>query len=396
MKLRGLSATGIKDFLQCQLKVTFRYNRDIPSIKNDHAKIGIAVHEALEQYTLRMLKKKSFPDASDYEFALTTFMNSATSEGLENMGFYSDGRTMVTEYIDRYDPSEKVIAAEGFFKLETPDGVPIVGAIDKVVEINEDTIAIIDYKTARNALNTYELDTDIQLSMYDLAASIKWPQYKNRVLILDYVRINKKVSSYRTEEQQQDFRDFLVSIWTKMGNLEPEEATGRINTLCGWCDYNDYCPAYAQFLDNTLDKRTLTPLTSMEDGEFLDHWTDVASKKSIIENRQRELKMIANQRFMRGDDIAAEGKELYTTQAARTNYNIEEVMGIIPQEDLFEVLSVHKARLDKYVRNRPDLKPALSKVAKVSYNAPVFKTRTVKVEENETADQDKSTAAIAG
>ncbi len=392
MKLRGLSATGIKDFLQCQLKVTFRYNKEIPSIKNDHAKIGIAVHEALEQYTLRMLKKKSFPDASDYEFALTTFMNSATHEGLENMSFYSDGRTIVTDYIDRYDPSEKVIAVEGFFKLKTPEDVPIVGAIDKVVELNADTIAIIDYKTARNALNTYELDTDIQLSMYDLAASIKWPEYKNRVLILDYVRIDKKVSSYRTEEQRQDFRDFLTSIWTQMNNLEPDDIKGRINNLCGWCDYNDYCPAYAQFLDNTLDKRVLTPLTAMEDGEFLEHWSDVSNKKSILENRQRELKMIANQRFMRGDDIVADGKELYTTQAARTNYNIEDVLGIIPQEDLFEVLSVHNARLNKYVKSRPDLKPALSKAAKVSYNAPIFKTRALKVEKNETAKQDTSAA----
>jgi RecB family exonuclease len=392
MQIRGLSATGIKDFLQCQLKVTLRYNREITSIKNDHAKIGIAVHEALEQYTLRMLKKKSFPDASDYEFALATFMNSATEEGLENMGFYSDGRRIVTDYIDRYDPSEKVIAAEGFFKLETPDGVPIVGAIDKVVELNENTIAIVDYKTGRNTLNTYELDTDIQLSMYDLAASIKWPQYKNRVLILDYVRLEKKISSYRTEEQRQDFRDFLTSLWTQMNNLEPGEVKGRINNLCGWCDYKGYCPVYTQFLENTLDVDVVTPLTDMTEGDFLEHWSDVANKKSILENRQRELKMIANQKFMRGDDITVDGQELYSTQASRTNYNIEDVMEIVPQEDLLEVLSVHKARLDRYVKGRPDLKPALLKIAKVSYNAPVFKIRTVKVEENAAADQDTNAA----
>lgn len=396
MQIKGLSATGIKDFLQCKLKVTFRYNKEIPSIKNDHAKIGIAVHEALEQYTLRMLKKKSFPDASDYEFALATFMNSATNEGLENMSFYSEGRRIVTDYIDRYDPAEKVLAVEQFFKLKTPEGVPIVGAIDKVVELNENTIAIIDYKTARNALSTYELDTDIQLSMYDLAASIEWPEYENRVLILDYVRIDKKVSSYRTEEQRQDFRDFLTSIWTQMNTLEPDEVEGRINHLCGWCDYKGYCPAFAQFVENTLDKQTIKPLTDMTDEEFLVHWTDVADKKSILENRQRELKMIANQRFMRGDDIAAAGQELYSTQAARTNYDIEDVVNIVPQEDLFEVLSVHKARLDRYVKDRPDLKPALSRVAKVSYNAPVFKTRTAKVEENGTSEQDKSAARSAG
>jgi RecB family exonuclease len=392
VEIKGLSATGIKDFLQCKLKVAFRYDRDFPSVKNDHAKIGIAVHDAIEQYTLRMLKKKSFPDAGDYEFALTTFMNSATAEGLENMGFYSDGRRIVTEYIDQYDPSEKIVAVEEYFKLKTPEDVPIVGAIDKAVELNENTIAIVDYKTSRNALNTYELDTDSQLSMYDLAASILWPQYENRVLILDYVRIDKRVSSYRTEEQRQDFRDFLTSIWTQMNNLEPEEIKGRINNLCGWCDYKDYCPVYAQFLKNTLDKNIVKPLTGMTDEEFLEHWSDVSSKKSILENRQRELKMIASQRFMQGEDISAAGQELYSSQAARTNYNIEDVVGIIPQEDLFEVLSVHKARLDKYVKGRPDLKPSLSRVAKVSYNAPVFKTRAVKVEENETVNQDTSAA----
>jgi RecB family exonuclease len=396
MKIKGLSATGIKDFLQCHLKVSFRYNREIISIKNDHAKVGISVHEALEQYTLRMLKRKCFPDVADYEFALSVFMNTATAEGLENMSFYSDGRRIVTEYIDRYDPAEKIVSVEGFFKLKTPEDVPIVGAIDKVVEINEDTIAIVDYKTARNALNTYELDTDIQLSMYDLAASIKWPQYKNRVLILDYVRIDKKVSSYRTEEQRQDFRDFLTSIWSLMNNLEEDEVKGRINTLCGWCDYKEYCPTYTQFLKNTIDKRTLTPLVDMEDSEFLDHWVQVSSKKSILENRQRELKMIANQRFMRGDEVAAAGQELYSTQASRTNYNVEDVVNIIPEEDLLEVLVVNKARLDRYVKNRPELKPSLSKVAQISYNAPVFKTRAIKVDKNGTAESDTFTDRETG
>jgi len=392
MKIKGLSATGIRDFLQCKLKVVLRYNREVSSIKNDFAKLGIAVHTALEQYTRRMVKKQSFPDASDYEFALTTFMNSATEEGLESMSFYSDGRTMVTEYIDRHDPSEKIVAVEEFFKIKTPEGIPIVGAIDKVVQINEDTIAIVDYKTSRTTLNNYELETDIQLSMYDLAASIIWPQFKNRILVLDYVRINKKISSYRTEESRQDFTDFLSSVWLKFNTLAEEDAKGRLNKLCGWCDYHSYCPEYAKLMTNKLN--IMPPLTDMADAAFLEHWDDVTNKKSILENRQRELKMIANERFMRGEDIASQGQELYSTQASRTNYHIEDVVGIIPQEDLFEVLAVNKARLDRYVKERPELKTSLSKVAKVSYNAPMFKTRAVKVieEEDGAVNQDSSAA----
>jgi len=196
MEIKRLSATAIRDFLQCALKLVFRYDREISSVKNDHMKIGIAVHEALEQFTRRMLAKKSFPDASDYEFAITSFMNAATREGLETMSFYSDGKKIVTDYLDKYDPSEEILDVEHRFKIITPEGVPIVGAIDKVVKINDDTIAIIDYKTSRTAMTNWELRDDIQLSMYDLAASLIWPEYTNRLLYLDYVRIDKQPSTY--------------------------------------------------------------------------------------------------------------------------------------------------------------------------------------------------------
>ncbi|MEE8300644.1 MAG: PD-(D/E)XK nuclease family protein [Desulfatiglandales bacterium] len=373
--MKSLSATGIRDFLQCVLKIVFRYDREIVSMKNDHMKIGIAVHDALEQFTRRMLAKKSFPDASDYEFAVSIFMNSATKLGLEKLSFYSDGKKIVTDYIDKYDPSEEIIDVEYRFKLETPEGIPIVGAIDKVVKINEDTIAIIDYKTSRTAMTSWQLQDDIQLSMYDLAASMIWPEYKNRILYLDYVRIDKQVSTYRTDEDRETFREFLVSMWTQFSKVEEEEVRGRINNLCGWCDYKIYCPTYEAFINS--DSIALTPLTEMEDSEFLDHWTSVNDKKSALESRQRELKMIASERSMQGNDITDETRELYTTQAARTNYEIEEVVGIMPKEDLFTVLAVNKARLDRYVKDHPDLKTPLQKIAKVNYNAPVFKIKKV-------------------
>jgi hypothetical protein len=227
--------------------------------------------------------------------------------------------------------------------------------------------------------------------MYDLAASIIWPEYENRVLYLDYVRMGKSVPSYRTERQRQEFREFLVSIWKQMNQLVDEEAKGRINSLCGWCDYKTYCPEYSAYLNQREHK--LAPLTEMDDAKFLEHWELVASKKTILESRQRELKMIANERFMRGDNIAANGQELYSTQAARTNYDIAEVLEVIPQEDLFEVLAVNKARLDRYSKDRPELKPKLSSIAHVSYNSPVFKIRSAPKEKLDgAANQDESAA----
>lgn len=382
MKLRGLSATGIKDFLQCQLKTVFRYDREIQRVMNDHARIGIAVHEALEQFTRRMMAKQSFPEQSDYEFAVTIFMDKATEEGLTDMGFYTEGKDMVIEWIDRYDPSEKILEVEHFFKIKTPDDIPIVGAMDKVRIINDDTIEIVDYKTSRNTLTAWQLKDDIQLSMYDLAASVVWPQYSNRILTLEYPRINKSVSAYRTKDQRGTFRQFLVSIWKQMNEVVDEEVKGRINSLCGWCDYKNYCPAYADLV-NSKDT-VLTPLADMDPDNFLEHWQHIANSKGILESRQREMKMIASERSVIGEKISSTTRELYSTQAGRTNYDIEDVVDIIPEDDLYSVLAVNKAKLDRFVKDRPDLKDSLSRIAKVSYNAPVYRVRELKVEDDKT------------
>lgn len=380
MQLKGLSATGIKDFLQCQLKTVFRYDRQVRRVMNDHARLGIAVHEALEQFTRRMLLKQSFPDQSDYEFAVTTFMNKATSEGLTDMGFYADGKAMVTEWIDRYDPAEKILDVEYFFKIKTPEDIPIVGAIDKVRILNDDTIEVVDYKTSRTAMTVWQLRDDIQLSMYDLAASILWPEYSNRVLTLEYPRINKSVSSYRTQNQRDTFRQFLVSIWKQMNSVVDEETEGRINNLCSWCDYRNYCTAYGELINS--DSVVLAPLADLSPDEFLDQWQRIANQKNILEARHREMKMIASERAVLGENVVSPRKELYSTQAARTNYDIEDVVEIIPGDDLYSVLAVNKAKLDRFVKDRPELKDPLSRVAKVSYNAPVYRIRERKVEDD--------------
>lgn len=389
MELRGLSATGVKDFLQCKLKTVFRYDREIPRVMNDHARVGIGVHEALEQFTRRMMSKKSFPDQSDYEFAVTTFMNKATDIGLTKMEFYEDGKIMITEWIDRYDPSERVLEVEHFFTINTPEDIPIVGAMDKVRIINDDTIEIVDYKTSRQALTSWQLKDDIQLSMYDLAASIVWPQYSNRILTLEYPRIDKSVSSYRTVEQRETFRQFLVSIWKQMNEIVDEEQTGRINNLCGWCDYSPYCPAYAETISDT--RRILPAVTDMDPDSFLEHWQHIAGQKSILENRQREMKMMASEKAVLGETISTANKELYSTQAGRTNYDIEDVVDIVPEEDLYSVLAVNKAKLDRFVKDHPELKDPLAKVAKVSYNAPVFRVKELKVNDD-VAEQNSSAA----
>lgn len=385
MEVRSLSATAIRDFLQCQLKLVFRYDREKIGFKNDYARLGIAVHEALDQLTKRMSAKKTFPDVSDQEFAMSVFMHKAVEEGLEQLSFYKQGREIIDKFINRFDPAEEVLEVEYRFKLTTPEGVPIAGAIDKVVKINDNTLAIVDYKTARNALTPYELEDDIQLSMYDLAASLLWPEYENRLLFLDYVRLDKKVSTCRSDEERESFRSFLQSVWTQINKLPEKEVRGKINTLCGWCDYRTYCDEYAALLQSTK-LSPIPAITEMSDDEFIEHWEQTAAFRSVVDARLRELKMFAHTRFMEGEDIKGAGKELYSVQGSRTTYDLDNIVDLIPRDDLMSLLTVNKSRLDNYAKNDSTLRNRLSQVAQVSYNAPSYKTRALKEEDLESDD----------
>ncbi len=102
---------------------------------------------------------------------------------------------------------------------------------------------------------------------------------------------------------------------------------------------------------------------------------------------------IATNKFLEGHDIRAEGKELYSTQASRTNFDIEKNVDIIPQEDLYSVLNVNKARLDRYSKDDPDMRAKLQRIAQVNYNAPVYKTRAVREEVDEPVLNQNESAA---
>src|SRR5690606_13052786 len=99
--------------------------------------------------------------------------------------------------------------------LEWPFAIPlekdgqkltIGGKIDRVDVISDGKIEIIDYKTGSNVPNQREVDKDMQLTFYALAATKvkEEPFGKNPddiILSLYYFDTQKKLSTTRTREQ---------------------------------------------------------------------------------------------------------------------------------------------------------------------------------------------------
>jgi len=320
------------------------------------------------------MKKQNFT-ASDIRKIKDTYRTVAAKEGIQSMSIYDDGLEMVLSRVDDFVAGE-IKTIEDRFRVTTNEGVTIIGAMDKVVELDEDTLVVIDYKTSKYVSNVEELRSDIQLSMYDLVASIKYPGYKRIILSLDYLR-HEQVYTYRTVKERDTFAKYIASIYEAMMNMEERHAKPEINDMCNWCDHKDSCPDYK----NILSEKSIFSknLTQFSDEELVHQYLSVKSKSRILYNFEQELKRHIMERInTEGTDLTGEGKLLYIKQNRNMQYDPTTVAKSIPQKDFLKMITVGKKHLDEYLREHPDLKPKIMETSTKAYTSPFLAYRTLK------------------
>ncbi len=145
-----LSATHLNAYLSCPISFYYQNLLRVPSVKNESACIGTAVHEAISIIHRSFGENGIFPDLG--------FLLKAFEQKMKNQYIYFNQKTfeskmeygknyLTTFYnnnIERWK-SETVFKTEARFKVLL-NNVPITGSLDKLV-FNGNDITVIDYKT---------------------------------------------------------------------------------------------------------------------------------------------------------------------------------------------------------------------------------------------------------
>jgi CRISPR/Cas system-associated exonuclease Cas4 (RecB family) len=299
------------------------------------------------------------------------------------MNVHKEGKQIVVNRLNNFALGDKIIGLElkfGFSGSEdiiTKEGVPLIGAIDKVIEVDEDTLLIVDYKTSKTAPTADQMKVDTQLSIYDLVASKKWPQYKRIILSLDLLK-HDLLYSYRTEEERNDFEEYLKSIHEQMISFTKKDAKPTLNIFCPWCDYREYCSSYKKACKKS-DYKFLKTL-SLNDEELVAEWKDVKNINKILEERKRELSMVLMEKVKKlGANLTTDTEEVYIRQSSKTTYDVEKVAKIIPLDDLVKIISLNKRGVDNYIGTNPRVKERLNDAKETNFITPFLATRKVKV-----------------
>lgn len=337
-----LSASMLKTWLLCKRKFHINYINNLKSPPTDSFSLGTSVHYALEQANRDLAVNPRELNPLEVAHYIQIFKDKLAELNVQDINLFSLGEEVIRNELFSLPGNEKIIGIEKEFDLVTPEGVRIYGFIDKLVEIDSTTIRIEDYKTSVTPLSYEEAKSDVQLSMYDLAISMLYPQYTNRQLVLKYIREGSIVKSYRTAIEQSSFRKTLLAVdraikkyMEKTLNTPASAPKGDLNHFCNWCHLKDQCP---QFVETVTTMLPAAPsILSLNDNNFVQTYKKIQAISKAAEDWKDTLKIWLAERQDENPElpiIDKEGNEVYLTSSTMKEYDVVEIGKLIGLNNL--------------------------------------------------------------
>ena len=149
-----------------------------------------------------------------------------------------EGRRLLVDYFRRQsDVRPKIRFVEEPFRLELGRHM-LVGKLDRVDELPDGSLQIVDYKTARTppkAPDTFQLD------IYQLGLAAKTGELASRI-VFEYLRHG---TQYVVEVDDRNLQRTLDRMSAALAAVEGDDTLApRTGEHCRQCDYAAYCPSW--------------------------------------------------------------------------------------------------------------------------------------------------------
>jgi len=151
---------------------------------------------------------------------------------------------MLKKFLDKFHNKNVNIAGlEKLFKIKITDDISILGKIDRIDNVNNHEIEIIDYKTGKKP-DEKTLKKNFQLSIYAMAATDPG-LYKKKIndvhLSFYYLQDMDKVSLKKTE---QDIVKVKKDITEKVKEIRASHFEPHVGPWCDFCPFRMICEAW--------------------------------------------------------------------------------------------------------------------------------------------------------
>lgn len=251
-----ISYTQISTYLACPLKYNFQYVEQAAwPFKPEGLVFGSAIHQALEHYYLGRKESRDVPIPE-----LVAIYDAAwEKESSENTVLFKNGNTaekllqsaeaMLKAFKEGVQPGE-VIAVEQPFSVDMVDpesgeslGVPLAGRIDLVERLENQSIAVVDQKTAARAYDKDKVEQDLQLTAYSYVMARQGHTLDELQLRFDVLLKNGsyKLLSYKTSRSMEDLKRFYKTARSVLRAVQAQAFYPVRSWMCTDCPFADKC-----------------------------------------------------------------------------------------------------------------------------------------------------------
>lgn len=377
MKNQHLSYSRLSRYEQCPLSFKLHYIDQKQAEPGVPLRFGKAVHAVLEILVREHMEQECEGQLSE-ERAASLWQKAWAANELSGVDVFQEGLGILRSYVSRQGNlnHKDVLAVEKEFLLQV-GRFTVLGFIDRVDWVDDETVEVIDYKTNRMLFTRDEVDTSLQLSLYEIAVRKIWPWVKKVRLAFDMLRHDIRMTTERTEEQLDAA---LVYVET-LGEMT-ERATeypARINSNCIYCDHRQNCPNYADALKGKRD----VVCEDMSDLEAVAREREeVANLAKILYARKSELEAPIKAYLKEHDELVAAGTRYSMLKTSSYTYPVAETIEMMQREtgiQYFELASllteINKKALDKLIKGYSQspaqarmLQAELESIAKVRHS----------------------------
>lgn len=254
----SLSPSRAGDFKTCPLLYRFRTVDKLPEKPNPDAVRGTLVHAVLDRLFDLPADERTPLSAEALVApewvrlrAERAEVTELFGEGLDEDEFVAGARGLLGGYFAvedprRLEPAEREIMVETLLGGDGAEGGELLlrGIIDRLDVSPAGDLRVVDYKTGGAPREAFEARALFQLKFYAL---VLWRLRGRvpRVLRLVYLK-DAEVCDYTPDaEELTRFERTLVALWQAIERATADrDFRPRPSKLCGWCSYQDLCPAY--------------------------------------------------------------------------------------------------------------------------------------------------------
>lgn len=352
-KNQHLSYSRLSRFETCPLSYRLHYIEKKQAEPGLPLRFGKTIHAVLERLIKEVVDDERTGPLSE-ERAIELYREALGAEQLIGMDVFAEGLAILRRFIAEQGVVDHrdVLAIEKEFRL--PVGpFEVLGFIDRVDWIDDETVEVIDYKTNHQLFTRDEVDTSLQMSLYEVAVRRLWPWVKKVKLTFWMLRHGVRQQTSRTEEQLADALAYVETL-----GRQTETATeypARLNTNCSYCDHRKQCPAYADALRGKREF-IVEDLADLE-GVARER-EEVARLAKALYARKEELEGILKAQLKERDELVLGGVRYRMFATTSLDYPLEPTLslladatGLSHDEVLGKLGAIDKKALDALLKS---------------------------------------------